>query len=71
MDLVKIKEIDGIPCIILPENIFGFKDEDEPKKEFNSLNITNDFTDILQLKGRSNIGNMLEELKKKFKEKKQ
>ncbi len=71
MDLVKIKEIDGIPCIILPENIFRFKDEDEPKKEFNSFNITNDFTDILQLKGRSNIGNMLEELKKKFKEKKQ
>jgi len=65
--MVKIKEIDGIPCIELSDDVFGIKNSS--KKEPGSFITYKDFTDIQQSKEKSDLRGTLRELKKKFEDK--
>jgi hypothetical protein len=64
---MEIKDINGIPCIILSDDILGFKIDSH--STFNSDVGTKEFTDIQNLKEKNDRRNLLDELKKKFKEK--
>ena len=67
MKILTIRIIDGIPCIILEDNILCTQEElnKKPKK----LSISRYFTEFQQSKERAYYGKVLEELKKKFREK--
>jgi len=56
--------IDEIPCIDL-------SDEDEEENEHLCSELTNDFTSIQQEKEKNNIKDILEDLKKNFRNKKE
>jgi hypothetical protein len=64
---MEIKDINGIPCIILSEDILGVKNDSHTA--FDSVLKTKEFTDIQNLKEKNDRRNLLDELKKKFKEK--
>ena len=66
-EILKIKIIDEIPCIVLEEDIFCFQDDIEIK--FKSNPVPKYFTEFQQSKERAYYGKVLEELKKKFREK--
>ena len=65
--LVKIKVIDGIPCILLSD------ETDEQKKEnktpFENFSMLNDFTRIQRSKENECMKDLLKDLKEKFKNK--
>ena len=67
MNGVKIKEIDGIPCIVLT-------DEKETREQWNNINsenqsTLNDYTQIQRSKELDNRKELLEDLKENFKNK--
>ncbi|MFX1374769.1 MAG: hypothetical protein ACFFA0_03050 [Promethearchaeota archaeon] len=64
--MLRIKIMDGIPCIILDDGIIW--SEEELKKESKNLIIPNYYTDVQQSKENSYYRKGLEELKKKFRE---
>lgn len=73
--MVKIKEIDGIPSIVLPEGIIGAKDDlvkEITKKPDASYyqNITEkpDFTYFQRIKEDMNLKDVLKELRKRFRD---
>jgi hypothetical protein len=63
---LRIKIIDDIPCIVLDEDIFFLNEE---RKRGRELPISKYFTEFQQSKERAYYGKVLEELKKKFREK--
>lgn len=65
--LVKIKVIDGIPCIILSEEKKDHKKEQNTKPERCSM--LNDFTRIQRSKENDCMKDLLKDLKEKFKNK--
>ena len=67
MDIVRIKMMDGIPCIILDDGIIWL--EENLKSESKKLIMPVYFTDYQQSKEQSYYNKVLEELKKKFGEK--
>lgn len=64
---MKIKVIDGIPCMIVEDGIFWSKEmlRNESKK----LIMPERFTEFQQNKENNNYKKVLDELKKKFREK--
>lgn len=62
--MVKIKMMDGIPCIILDEGMIW--SEEELKKESKRLIMPEYFINFQQSKERDYYDKVLEELKKKF-----
>ncbi|MFX1256881.1 MAG: hypothetical protein ACFFAN_03400 [Promethearchaeota archaeon] len=68
---IKIKEIDGIPCLILPEGVITYKDElkNTLKDQSKNFVIRNDFTDFQKLKEKNHMNDLLRELRRKFKDK--
>ena len=64
---MKIKVIDGIPCIIVDDGIFWSKkmQRSEPKK----LVMPGHFTEFQQNKENNFYKKVMDELKKKFREK--
>jgi len=63
MSNLLIREINGIPCIVLNEGIIEFK------KEHNSTKYKNSFSSLLDMKTEKHLKTLLDELKKKLKEK--
>ncbi len=63
----QIKIIDGIPCIILDDGIIWI--EEDLKSKSNKLIMPEYFTKFQQSKEQSYYDKVLEELKKKFREK--
>ncbi|MHA2007494.1 MAG: hypothetical protein ACXABO_07185 [Promethearchaeota archaeon] len=63
---MKIKVIDGIPCIELEDNILCT--HEELKKKTKKLTIPSYFTEFQQSKEKTYYHKVLEELKKKFRE---
>jgi len=64
---VKIKVIDGIPCMVVDDRVFWSKkmQKYEPKK----LVMPGRFTEFQQNKENNYYKNVMDELKKKFREK--
>jgi uncharacterized protein YaaR (DUF327 family) len=58
-----IKEVNGIPCIVLNEGIIEFKESK------NSIRYKNSFSSLLDMKTEKHFKTLLDELKKKLKEK--
>jgi len=67
MDLIRIKMMDGFPCIILEDDIFWL--EEDLKIDSKKLIMPEYFTNNQKLKEQSYYSKVLEELKKKFGEK--
>ena len=67
MKILRIKVIDGIPCIVLEDRIF--RDEEKLKKKPKKLILPGYFTDFQQSKEKAHYSKVLEELKRKFKDK--
>ncbi len=63
----QIKIIDGIPCIMLDDGIIWI--EEDLKSKSNKVIMPEYFTKFLQSKEQSYYNKVLEELKKKFREK--
>ena len=64
--MIRIKMIDGIPCIVLDDGIVWSKET--LKKESRKLIMPNYFTEVQESKKSSYYKKVLEELKKKFRE---
>jgi hypothetical protein len=69
MDTLRIKIIDDIPCIVLDEHIFCAGEEIERSPKLKKLPVSKYFTEFQKSKERAYYGKVLEELKKKFREK--
>lgn len=67
MKIIRIKMLDGIPCIMLDDGIIW--SEAELKKESKRLIMPEYFTEIQESKEKSYYNNVLDEIKKKFGEK--
>ena len=67
MKIIRIKMLDGIPCIILDEGIIWA--DEEIKKESMKLIMSEYFTKIQESKERIYYYKVLDEIKKKFGEK--
>jgi len=67
MKIIRIKMLDGIPCIMLDDGIIW--SEMELKKESKRLIMPEYFTEIQESKEKSYYNNVLDEIKKKFGEK--
>jgi len=67
MNLVKIKVIDGIPCIDLSDDSEEHKKENKNKTEH--FSVLNDFTRIQRSKENDCMKDLLKDLKEKFKNK--
>ncbi len=63
MSILIIKELKGIPCIVLDEGIIKFKGE------LSSIKQNNSFSYLLDMKTKKYFKTLLDELKKKLKEK--
>ena len=64
--MVRIRMIDGIPCIVLDDGIIW--SEKEIGQESRGYVIPEDFTEFQQSKERNYYKKVLEELKRKFEE---
>ena len=71
--MVKIKEIDGIPYIVLPEGIISARDDlvkeitKKPDASFNqTIKEKPDFTYFQRIKEDMNLKDVLKELRKRF-----
>jgi hypothetical protein len=62
--MVRIKMIDGIPCIVLDDGIIW--SEKEIRQESRGYVMPENFTEFQQSKEKSHYKKVLEELKKKF-----
>jgi len=67
MKMVRIKIMDGTPCIILEEGIIWFLEKF--KQEPESLVMPEYFTDIQESKEKGHYTKILDEIKRKFGEK--
>jgi hypothetical protein len=65
--MVRIKMINGIPCIILDDGIIW--SQEELRKESKRIIMPDYFTEIQESKENSNYNKVLDEIKKKFGEK--
>ena len=65
--MVKIKVINGIPCIILSDEQEDYKKENKTRSQHFSM--LNDFTGIQRSKENDCIKDLLKDLKEKFKNK--
>jgi len=63
MNNLIIKEVKGIPCIVLDKVKIKFKEG------HNSIKYKNSFSSLLDMKNEKHFKTLLDELKKKFKEK--
>lgn len=66
INILKIKVIDGIPCIVLEDSIFYTQEFNEKLKKIYQ---PGKFTTFQQSKERAHYHKVLEELKRKFREK--
>ena len=64
---MKIKVIDGIPCIVLSEESEEHKKEHESESE--RFSVLNDFTCIQRSKENNCLKDLMRDLKEKFKNK--
>ena len=64
---MKIKVIDGIPCIVLSEESEEHKKEHESEPE--RFSVLNDFTRIQRSKENNCLKDLMRDLKEKFKNK--
>ena len=65
MRLVRIKEIDGIPCIVLDEDEQEKVKNIKPENQFN----LQDYTQLQRSKELENIKDVMKDLKENFKNK--
>lgn len=63
---MNIKLIDGIPCIVLEDSVFYTQEFNEKPKKMHELG---KFTAFQQSKEKAHYHKVLEELKRKFREK--